>query len=181
MVIVCCPECGKQGFLTKRWVRSSYYPKFHSEVCDSLEMAERRLSINPDNKESIISVGSRNPTKPMRLMKLGVYFNGIKKRVRGNRYMFVKRDITDKRLGYKVSSNEYWHVNVKKDFTNKNPYYRVSSRKYWHYYVGHYDSIKYENQMIKYKERRRKSRPNGRKWCKVKLSNYHFFNNTLAT
>jgi hypothetical protein len=29
--IVLCPVCGKYGFLTRRWVKSSYYPKYASE------------------------------------------------------------------------------------------------------------------------------------------------------
>jgi hypothetical protein len=32
-----CPKCGEYGFLTKRWVRSSYYPKYASTTCRRLE------------------------------------------------------------------------------------------------------------------------------------------------
>jgi hypothetical protein len=45
-------------------------------------------------------------------------------------------------------------------------YYRVSSERYYHYYIGHYDPAKYRQQMVKYKNGQRKSRPNGRRWCK---------------
>lgn len=50
---------------------------------------------------------------------------------------------------------------------DKESVYRVSSEKYWHYYIGHYDSKKYQEQLKDYKSGKRKSRPNGRRWCKL--------------
>lgn len=38
----------------------------------------------------------------------------------------------------------------------------------WHLYIGHYDAKKYKKAMEKYKSGRLKSRPNGRRWCKVR-------------
>jgi hypothetical protein len=40
----------------------------------------------------------------------------------------------------------------------------------WHLYIGHYDSEKYKNAMEEYKSGRLKSRPNGRRWCKVRYN-----------
>ena len=59
-----------------------------------------------------------------------------------------------------------------KEFIDKQFVYRVSSKKYFHYYVGHYDPKKYQEQMINYGNGKRKSRPNGRKWCKLRYSSY---------
>jgi hypothetical protein len=51
--------------------------------------------------------------------------------------------------------------------------YKVSSRTHWHYYIGHYDHEKYKQQMVNYREGKRKSRPNGRKWCYLPTTSYH--------
>jgi hypothetical protein len=39
-----------------------------------------------------------------------------------------------------------------------------------HPYIGHYDEEKYKKAMEKYRSRRLKSRPNGRRWCKVRYN-----------
>ena|SRR5215210_4369196 len=39
-----------------------------------------------------------------------------------------------------------------------------------HPYIGHYDEEKYKKAMEKYKNGRLKSRPNGRRWCKVRFN-----------
>jgi hypothetical protein len=36
--------------------------------------------------------------------------------------------------------------------------------------MGHYDKDAYKKQMVNYRNGMRKSRPNGRRWCKVKDS-----------
>jgi hypothetical protein len=41
----------------------------------------------------------------------------------------------------------------------------------WHLYVGHYDAEKYKKGMDDYKMGKLKSRPNGRRWCKVRYNN----------
>jgi hypothetical protein len=41
---------------------------------------------------------------------------------------------------------------------------------FWHLYIGHYDAEKYKKAMEKYKMGRLKSRPNGRRWCKVRYN-----------
>jgi hypothetical protein len=45
-----CPKCGEYGFLTKRWVRSSYYPKYASTSCIRLEELAK-LEKNPNDPE----------------------------------------------------------------------------------------------------------------------------------
>jgi len=44
----------------------------------------------------------------------------------------------------------------------------VTYRPSIHPYIGYYDEEKYKKAMEKYKNGRLKSRPNGRKWCKVR-------------
>jgi len=132
-MIICCPKCGKRGFLHRRWVKSSYYPKYESEICERLQMAEATVAERPENE------------------KLSTYIRSVRKKVKGFRY----------RKG------------VKGQDIDKNSVYRVSSDKYWHYYIGHYDSKKFMEQMNDYRNGKRKSRPNGRKWCKVPMSKYY--------
>jgi hypothetical protein len=55
---------------------------------------------------------------------------------------------------------------AEEDTVDKKSLKRVTYGKYFCFYVGHYDKEKYEQQMIKYREGRIKSRPNGRRWCK---------------
>ena len=44
-----CPSCGKEGFLTRRWVESQYYPQFVSLDIDMFEDLKERVKKNPDN------------------------------------------------------------------------------------------------------------------------------------
>ncbi|MDQ3853731.1 MAG: hypothetical protein M3299_12955 [Thermoproteota archaeon] len=46
----------------------------------------------------------------------------------------------------------------------------VTYRPIWHLYIGHYDAEKYKEAMEKYKTGKIKSRPNGRRWHKVRYS-----------
>jgi hypothetical protein len=46
----------------------------------------------------------------------------------------------------------------------------VTYRPSVHPYIGHYDEEKYKKAMEKYKNGRLKSRPNGRRWCKVRFN-----------
>jgi hypothetical protein len=39
-----------------------------------------------------------------------------------------------------------------------------------HPYIGHYDAEKYKKAMEKYRSGELKSRPNGRRWCKVRFN-----------
>jgi hypothetical protein len=48
------------------------------------------------------------------------------------------------------------------------PWFRVTYGRYWQYYVAHYDPDKYKEQITNYKAGRRRSRPNGRRECKVR-------------
>jgi hypothetical protein len=50
---------------------------------------------------------------------------------------------------------------------DKKSLYRVTYGKYTYFYIGHYDKQKYKEQMIKYRAGIIKSRPNGRRWCKL--------------
>jgi hypothetical protein len=48
--------------------------------------------------------------------------------------------------------------------------WRSSYGPFWHLYIGHYDAEKYKKAMEKYKRGKLKSRPNGRRWCKVRYN-----------
>ena len=53
--------------------------------------------------------------------------------------------------------------------------FRTVSEKYYHDYFGHYDREKYKQQMMDYRSGKRKSRPNGRRWCKILKPKYFYF------
>jgi hypothetical protein len=128
-----CPRCGKQGFLARRWVRSSRYPKYSSFEIYEVEMKKEELAKNPDNKE------------------IQSWLN---------------------QFGKGISGNKYWgEIRPKPgpDDRKGQDFYRVVTGKYHYDYFGHYDKEKYRQQMVEYKNGRRKSRPNGRKWCKVSV------------
>jgi hypothetical protein len=56
---------------------------------------------------------------------------------------------------------------------DKSEYYTVRSRKrYYRFYIGHYDRIKYLEQMNRYRNGIIKSRPNGRRWCLIPKQTY---------
>jgi hypothetical protein len=59
-------------------------------------------------------------------------------------------------------------LNVQQDF-DKRSCYRVTYEKYLQYYVAHYDPKRYQKQMKDYKAGIRKSRPNGRQECKLRI------------
>jgi hypothetical protein len=132
-MLIICPTCGKRGFSSRKWVRSSYFPSYKSESCNELESVKKRLAQDPQNKYLVTRVES------------------LQERITGTKYnKSIKRENLDKRI-----------------------HYRVRSVKYFHYYVGHYDPEVYKKQMVEYRNQKRQSRPNGRKWCKVPLSSYH--------
>jgi hypothetical protein len=132
-MLIICPTCGKRGFSSRKWVRSSYFPSYKSESCNELESVKKRLAQDPQNKYLVTRVES------------------LQERITGTKYnKSIKRENLDKRI-----------------------HYRVRSVKYFHYYVGHYDPEVYKKQMVDYRNHKRQSRPNGRKWFKVPLSSYH--------
>lgn len=142
-----CPKCGREGTLTRRWVRSSYRPKRFSWLCDSLESAETHLRAGPNKKDEDIQlvdqISLTSSNEVPRIMKLGDYVDKMRERISGSKYSLDKKD--------------------------RDAYVVRSRKKYYHCYIGHYDSAIYQKQMIAYKEGRRKSRPNGRTWCKLPI------------
>ena len=60
-------------------------------------------------------------------------------------------------------------LNVDPDF-DRSSCYRVTYGKYLQYYFAHYDPKKYQEQMKDYKAERRKSKPNGRRECKLRIN-----------
>jgi hypothetical protein len=57
--------------------------------------------------------------------------------------------------------------NDSENIQDKKSLYRVTYGRYAYFYIGHYNKEKYKQEMIKYREGKIKSRPNGRKWCKL--------------
>jgi hypothetical protein len=45
------PRCGNYGYLTRRWVKSTYYPRYVSVKCQRLEEEKRKLANDPGNKD----------------------------------------------------------------------------------------------------------------------------------
>jgi hypothetical protein len=119
-----CPKCGQNGFLTKRWVQSSYYPKEVSTICEKLKDELGKLEQNPADISQ-------------------KYVEFLRTQVKGSRY----------------------RLDETKELFDREACFRVFTRKYIKYYVGHYDKERYEEQMKQFKEKKRKSKPNGRRWC----------------
>ena len=130
---IVCPKCGKKGFKTERWVRSSYYP--------------RVVSLKVMSYESALERYEKDPTNPVFQLSL----NSFRNKVRGNRY----RGRRDKYL-----------IGIHEENSDKDQCYRVQSRKYCCTYIGHYDKELYKKQKQEYLEKKRKTKPNGRRWCK---------------
>ena len=84
--------------------------------------------------------------------------------VRGNVY----RDTSDRYILTQASEYE-------QEIPEEKSWYRVRYGRYWQFYIAHYDPGKYKEQMTDYKEGKRKSRPNGRRECKLRNSDWHFF------
>ena len=100
MIIESCPKCGKPGFLTKRWVRSAYYPMYASMVCLKLEGAEFRLSRDPNN------VLDKDTAMKLRREIRGDHYRGE------SEYHLLDRkdrEYFDRETAYRVSSRRYFY------------------------------------------------------------------------
>jgi hypothetical protein len=134
-----CPRCHKFSFLSRRWVESIYFPKYWSVAVISLEESCKALRENQHDE------GNRSR------------FKRWKSVVKGNVY----RDTSEGHLMTSFSEDE-------RHIPDRESWYRVTYGRYWQYYVAHYDPNKYKKQMIDYKDGRRRSRPNGRRECKIR-------------
>jgi hypothetical protein len=136
---ILCPRCGKYGFVSQRWVESTYYPQFESIAVGMKQFWSERYTKNPGDK------------------KAKATYKVWSLKVKGNRYRGEHlTGLTDS-------------LNVPHDF-DKRSCYRVTYGRYLQYYVAHYDPMKYQNQMEDYKAGRRRSRPNGRRECKLRIN-----------
>jgi len=63
-----------------------------------------------------------------------------------------------------TSEDEYRET---QNIRDKKSLIRVTYGNYPCLYIGHYDKEKYNEQMIRYRQGMIKSRPNGRRWCKL--------------
>jgi hypothetical protein len=141
---IICPKCKKKGFLTKRWVMGSGY------------------------FVSCVSVHEFSPIFPKQnFVRVYEYtgkdfnYNDYHHRYE---YACVDKHTGERHVCY-VQVDEGSNTKILKRVIEILPH-----RKIMHYYIGHYDSKKYKEQMQKYKEGKIKSKPNGRRWCSVKAS-----------
>lgn len=145
---VLCSRCGQFGFVSQRWITSSYYPKFVSLPIITIEDYEARLAKDPEN------------------LVLRVALESLRSRVTGNKYRGrSKKHLIDKEIDNKPSSQ---------DIADKKSLYKVNYGKYAPFYIGHYDKEKYKEQMDRYRQGIIKSRPNGRRWCKLPTCFYKY-------
>lgn len=135
---IICPRCGKKGFKTSRWVKSTYYPVYASEGCDLLRGWEYRLSREPNNV--LAEEAIRN----------------LRRIIRGNDYRGHSK--------YHITGHD---KKEDKEYFDKSTAYRITSKKYFYDYIGHYSPEKYKTEMKDFRDGKRKSRPNGRIWHKV--------------
>ncbi len=98
-----CPTCGKEGFLTRRWVESQYYPLFASLDIDIFEDLKEKVKNHPDDI-----------LKQERLKK-------IEKNVKGNKYVGEKKkfliqtdesESLDKKDYYRVTYKRYYYYYI---------------------------------------------------------------------
>lgn len=135
---IICPKCGESEFLTRRWVRNSYYPKLEALEISVYETKLEQLKRNPSDSYAQRVVNIR------------------KSFIRGKRY----RGKSTKHL-----------IQETEDNFDKEECYRVHTDRYYYFYIGHYDKDLYQKQKEDYELKKRKSKPTGRKWCKLKLPN----------
>ena len=134
MARILCPKCKNPGFLTKRYVYSSYRPRRYSKIVESHIDYTNAAKKNPAILDSYVQTGNT-------LTKLGHCMRLMNQRITGNEYF----------NGENTTSS-----------------YMLRTRKHFHWYVGHYIRKSYEIQMERFKRGELKSRPNGRRWCKMK-------------
>lgn len=144
-----CPRCGQFGFVSQRWVTSSYYPKFGSVAVFMKEGREARLAKDPNNPALLASL------ELSRSRVVGNKFRG-----RSKKHLIV------------VGQDEDGDNEGNED--DKKTLYKVTYGKYAPFYIGHYDKEKYKEQMDKYRQGMIKSRPNGRRWCKLPACFYKY-------
>jgi hypothetical protein len=138
-----CPRC--HNFDSRRWVESTYFPKYASINVIMLEVSRNATKENPHD------AGNRSR------------FNHWKSLVKGNVY----RDTSEGHILTRSLVDE-------RQNSDKESWLRVTYGRYWQYYVGHYDRDKYKEEMIAYREGRRRSRPNDRRECKLRNSDWSF-------
>jgi hypothetical protein len=92
---------------------------------------------------------------------LFLYQNAIKMHPDDPYYQSFKSSIRHIRKTFKGS--RYRGDEKKELFDRKACYHQLY--RYEYRYIGHYDPEKYKQQMKDFKSGKRKSRPNGRKWC----------------
>lgn len=98
--LIICPKCDKLGFLSVRWARSSYYPKY---------VSLKIMLINRDRKDL-----ARDPTNFLAARS----FERLKTLVRGTKYRGKSRKHLsdyieeDKRLLYRTTSDKYGYFYI---------------------------------------------------------------------
>lgn len=101
---ILCPKCGRVGFVSKRWVTSSYYPKHLSLAVMMIEAREVQLAKDPNN------LALRMSLERFKEKVVGsVYRGGSKKHlaVQDN-----NENIPDRKTLYKVTYHKYQYFYV---------------------------------------------------------------------
>ena len=99
-----CPKCGKKGFLTVRWVRSSYYPKYSSPRIILKKLNEIELMKDPSSKIAARSL------KILKTVVSGFeYRKPSKRHLCGN---VIEEKQQDKRLLFRTLSDKYYHLYI---------------------------------------------------------------------
>ncbi len=169
------------GYLRTRWARSIYFPTVSSHYPN--EFVKYR-QINPkiplsterqilDHYQELCNSNDSDATMKlhhiiisMRPRTTRIYefrgqsINDKKTENKNYEYYYVcTYDPTGNRLGHKHTHKEM------KPITPKPWVFQVLGPKNTYYYVAHYNSKKYKQDMKKYKEGKIKTRPNGSKPC----------------
>jgi hypothetical protein len=76
---------------------------------------------------------------------------------------YHKQKVTGKK--YRGPSKK--HLLSQETEFDKNEYFRVRTTKKFYIYIGHYDKNLYKKQKEEHQQGERKSKPTGRRWCKL--------------
>lgn len=164
-LLVICPKCEQNGFLSRRWTRGSYFPQVASNGTMAFESYYRLLDagreISPYLRQRVEAIKGR--------VKVFEYTGRCSIDSKNNSVYEYASTSGPGKLGQRryVKLPSGSGTNVRKRI------FQVLRRPEIRYYVGHYDSKKYHEKMKQYKEGKIKSRPNGRTWCLLN-ENLHF-------
>jgi len=158
-----CPKCNKKGFLTSRWVRSNYFVKHGS---DHTLYPEYYFKLKDSNEEIPAFVKEQTLRNLVHVRVYEYTGRNFIHEDHYHRYEYAHKNETNGKISTVFIQTDESNTSIK----IRKRLFEILGRKKVHYYIGHYDSKKYQEQMQKYKEGKIKSKPNGRKWCSINAS-----------